>query len=112
MAPLEKCRRTIALGGGESTFRLCWRNGVQDPRIGAGRGPYGPARRAAAGARRPWLVGILGGLAVGDGFAGVGRSRSRSDRPPRASGGDRPLGGHAARLEAHHTAPDPAATAP
>ncbi len=31
-------------------FRLCCGHGLQDPRIGAGGGPYAPAGRASAGA--------------------------------------------------------------
>src|SRR5882757_9162415 len=96
MAPLEKCRRTIALGGGESTFRLCWRDGVQDTRIGAGRGPYSPARRALAGAG-----GATRPVAVGDRFARIGRSRPFGDGAARASGGDRSVGRYVDRLASH-----------
>src|SRR5450631_2121281 len=106
MAPLEKCRRTIALGGGESTFRLCWRNGVQDPRIGAGRGSYSPARRAAAGAG-----GAARSVAVGDRFARARRPRPLRHGTPRAHGRDRPVGGYAHRLAAHQSLRDLAAMA-
>src|SRR5260370_27852337 len=106
MAPLEKCRRSMALGGGESTLRLCLDQGLQDPRIGAGRGPYGPARRAAAGAG-----GATWPVAVGDRLARARRPRPFRHGTPRARGGDRPVAGYADRLAAHQSLRDLAAMA-
>src|SRR5258708_20222111 len=101
MAPLEKCRRTIALGGGESTLRLCWDHGLQDPRIGAGRGPYGPARRAAARAG-----GATWPVAVGDRLARARPPRPFRPGPPGAPGGGRPVAGYADPLATPPPLPD------